>query len=373
MVNKAQKKMLFLGCLFLMFILMILVTGRSMRAAPSQQDNQLKTLDTGWYYLKDGRKTEVELPAVLKAEPGEILELKNDRLTEEDSFSTILTKGARYGLRITVNEEEVYSYQEYGFKRNLQMLRKLECRATLPEITESSELILRFQVPDSGVCEIQPVYEGSSEAILRYQLINAAPVLGIVLVMLMFSVLAMGIYSYLRYKQIPEKRFVSVGMFLLLCGIWCVTDSSLVQYMSGYSPAVNEISFYAFMLMSVPMIMFVQETEGMKKYRSISVLSALFYLNVILQSICTYLFGTDMIDMLLVTHILLAAGCILIVRLLYKEYKTVKSRQVRSILVAFGVLAVFGVLALGLYWGLGITEYDLIFETGILIFVAILL
>ena len=111
----------------------------------------------------------------------------------------------------------------------------------------------------------------------------------------------------------------------------------------------------------------------MQKYKSISVLIALFYLNVILQSICTYWFHIQLIDMLMITHLLLVGGCILLSVLLYREYKAVKNRQIYSILMAFGVLAFVGVGTLVLYWFFGITGYDLIFEAGIVVFVSVLL
>ena len=111
----------------------------------------------------------------------------------------------------------------------------------------------------------------------------------------------------------------------------------------------------------------------MQKYKSISVLIALFYLNVILQSICTYWFHIQLINMLMITHLLLVGGCILLSILLYREYKAVKNRQIYSIFMAFGALAFVGVGTLVLYWFFGITGYDLIFEAGIVVFVSVLL
>lgn len=145
-----------------------------------------------------------------------------------------------------------------------------------------------------------------------------------------------------------------------------------MQYLSHYSPAINEISFYAFMLMSVPVIRFVRETEGMQKYKSISVLIALFYLNVILQSICTYWFHIQLINMLMITHLLLVGGCILLSVLLYREYEAVKNRQIYSILMAFGVLAL-SAWEPWCYTGFSeLPDTNLIFEAGIVVFVSVL-
>ena len=83
-----------------------------------------------------------------------------------------------------------------------------------------------------------------------------------------------------------------------------------MQYLSHYSPAINEISFYAFMLMSVPVIRFVRETEGMQKYKSISVLIALFYLKCDFCKVSAPTgFHIQLINMLMITHLLLVGGC----------------------------------------------------------------
>ena len=368
-----QKKRIFPACLFLMFVLMILVIGKETDMTGRGETQKIRNLSDGWYYLKDGERTEVTLPTTLQEDPGTVLELYNDTVTDENRDMVLLTWGAPYHLQIQMDGKTIYQYRDYGFKRNLQMARKLECRVTLPALHKSSQLCFLYTVPESGVCKLTPVYMGSSEAIFRFQIMNAAPVFVIVLGMLVLGIFAIGIYAYLRARKMTERRFASVGLFLLLCGIWCVTDSSLMQYLSHYSPTINEISFYAFMLMSVPVIRFVRESEGMQKYKSISVLIALFYLNVILQSICTYWFHVQLIHMLMITHLLLGGGCILLSVLLYREYKAVKNRQIYSLLMAFGVLAFVGVGTLVLYWFSGITGYDLIFEAGIVVFVSVLL
>ena len=244
-----QKKRIFPACLFLMFVLMILVIGKETDMTGRGETQKIRNLSDGWYYLKDGERTEVTLPTTLQEDPGTVLELYNDTVTDENRDMVLLTWGAPYHLQIQIDGKTIYQYRDYGFKRNLQMARKLECRVTLPALHKSSQLCFLYTVPESGGCKLTPVYMGSSEAIFRFQIMNAAPVFVIVLGMLVLGIFAIGIYAYLRARKMTERRFASVGLFLLLCGIWCVTDSSLMQYLSHYSPAINEISFYAFMLM----------------------------------------------------------------------------------------------------------------------------
>lgn len=176
-----QKKRIFPACLFLMFVLMILVIGKETDMTGRGETQKIRNLSDGWYYLKDGERTEVTLPTTLQEDPGTVLELYNDTVTDENRDMVLLTWGAPYHLQIQIDGKTIYQYRDYGFKRNLQMARKLECRVTLPALHKSSQLCFLYTVPESGGCKLTPVYMGSSEAIFRFQIMNAAPVFVIVL------------------------------------------------------------------------------------------------------------------------------------------------------------------------------------------------
>ena len=160
-----------------------------------------------------------------------------------------------------------------------------------------------------------------------------------VFTMLLFCVIALGIYLYLLAVRMPEPRFANVACSLFICAAWCALDSSLIQQLSGMSPAVCYISFYAFMTLAVPTIHFVRNTGQMRRFRSLDLCLLLFYLNVVVQSLLDFFGICSFIDMLPVTHLLLAGG----------------------------------LLAILLYWLLKVPYYGAIFEFGILIHIICLL
>lgn len=79
-----QKKRIFPACLFLMFVLMILVIGKETEMTGRGETQKIRNLSDGWYYLKDGERTEVTLPTTLQEDPGTVLELYNDTVTDEN-------------------------------------------------------------------------------------------------------------------------------------------------------------------------------------------------------------------------------------------------------------------------------------------------
>ncbi len=178
---------------------------------------------------------------------------------------------------------------------------------------------------------------------------------------------------YIRHMGVYEKRFLDIAYFLLLCVCWFLTDSSLAQAIGGSSPAIRYISFYAFMLLAVPMLHFVKDTEGMQKYPVIDGVIFVFYANAILQGILNYFGIFNFVDMLFVTHLLLVGGIAVVVRLLVCEYMKDKSKELFTILQSFMVVAGGGVLALILYWLLKISYYEVFFEGGIIIMIILLM
>ena len=170
-----------------------------------------------------------------------------------------------------------------------------------------------------------------------------------------------------------EKRFANISYFLFFCGCWFLTDSSTVQTFSGSSPVIRYLSFYAFMLLAIPMLHLVKNTGNMKEYRVIDYFIYAFYINAFAQSVLNYAGIVDLVDMLFVTHLLLAAGVVVLVILLWKEYQKENSKELLYILGSFGAVGSGGVLALLLYWILRISYYDVFFDVGIILFIVLLI
>lgn len=329
-------------------------------------------LEKSWYYLEDGEKIEAEFPLSITGRQ-EPLVLYNDGLAKAAEGKTLSVKGAKYDLSVALDEQILYQYQDDVFPRNIQMANKLNCDVVLPLEVEGNTLALTFANTDNGRFRIKEILLGRSGYIFWRHLTDSALLVGIVFFMAILAVISIGVSVYMRKIHIKEIRFVDAAVFLLICGIWCATDSSLIQHLTDLSPVTNYISFYAFMLLAVPMLHFVRNTGEMSRYKVLDWLSWCFYLNVIVQSVLNYFFGIDMIDMLFVSHLLLFLGVGLTTVLLIREYREKREKELLVILTAFVTVAAGGVLAMILYWLLEITFYDLIFECGILVFVFILL
>ena len=338
----------------------------------SLPQDELHTLDQ-WYYYQDGQRIDVSLPATVRLEGGGDLVLFCDCLADDDTSMTVSLKGGVYRPQILYGESPLYVYDDTDFPRNVQMRSKVNCTAALPAELGAQFLTLVFEDVENGVFHLPAVYVGRSSAIFRQQCSADFFTLIIVFTMILLGAIAAGTSAYLTAVHMRDRRFLAVAVFLFLCAAWCALDSSLVQLLSDFSPWVCVLSFYAFMTLPIPLILFVQDIGEMRRRRSLDLFLLLFCANAILQGILNYAADISFIDMLFVTHLLLASGTLSIGGLLLTEYRRTKNREILATLLSFCLLGGFGLAALLLYWGLEISYYGIIFECGLLIFMISLL
>ena len=195
---------------------------------------------------------------------GEKLILYNESLGAESRGMTVVSTGAQYDLVIRLNGKILYEYKEAMFSKNVQMRSKVQCIAALGNDTEGKVLTFSYSAPQRGKYVIEPVCIGTGSAIAWYQIRKAAIPLGAATIMIVLSMIALCICIYMRIRQMSDRRFRDVALFLMMCSIWLVTDSSLAQSYSRCPEVLCLISFYMFMLLAVPMLRFLQNIGNMK-------------------------------------------------------------------------------------------------------------
>lgn len=331
------------------------------------------TIEDGWYVEEDGVKKDITLPADIELPEDGRLVLSNDSLTQEDAGKVITTKGAMDGFTMYMDDTLIYEYSDEEFPRNDQMKSKHNCDAMLPDDGDIGTLSLRYEGEPGDTVSISSVYIGSESAVMWLQFTDVAVIILISLVFVVLSVAAVCVAVYLCSSRIQYRRFIDTAVFLFICNVWFMTDTSFVQMLARSYANVCVVSFYAFMLMAIPMLHFVKHTGEMSRYRILDVMILLFYANAAVQGILHMTAGIEFRDMLLVTHVLLIAAVAVCLVLMLKEYSRDKTKEAFMILTAFCILGASGVISIFLYWLLKIPYYGSIFQLGILVFVIIII
>lgn len=336
-------------------------------------DGTLSTLSTGWYQLTDGVRREVTLPAKLPAEPGQTITLYNDTLTDSDGGKVLSARGVEYDIEIRAGETLLYRYEDNAFPKNAQMKGRLWADAELPDNIGGQTLSLTLTPLSGRAVALDAPVLGTAPAVTGRHIQSSLFSIGMMLAMLVLAVLALMIFFYMSFFGIRERRFLDVAVFLLLCSLWCLTDSALYQIYGRDGAAGSVISFYAFMTMAIPMVHFVRNTVSGRLRLVPDVCIALFCANALAQGAAYRLLGVPFIAMLPLTHLLLTAGVAAMLTVLLRSYRDKPGPQLRLRIAAFAALGAFGVAALVLYGLLHIYWYDTVFQFGVLLFIILLL
>ena len=359
-------------CILLIVTLLLIFVRILYQPGTESERGELYTFSNGWYQLKDGKKTELKLPCFVTADKDGQIILYNDMLSEADKGKILSIRGIQDQLEVCIGDRLLYQYKDNRFEKNRQMKGKIWADISLPEKIGQEVLSISYETKKNARLYVYAPMIGEFCSVFRQHLLGSIFSILVVLGMTGLGLVSVIVFFYTRYRQIVEKRFLNVALFLLLCSLWCILDSGIYQMYGSQSAAGTLVSFYAFMTMSVPMLLFIQNTVSESVRWIPQVWIFLLYANAVLQGILHLLFKIPFIHMLYITHLLLFTGVVSMILFLRKEYRKTQEKEVNLCLKAFGVLGISGVIALVLYWVLSIYWYESIFQFGILLYIAVL-
>lgn len=359
-------------CILLIVTLLLIFVRILYQPGTESERGELYTFSNGWYQLKDGKKTKLKLPCFVTADKDGQIILYNDMLSDADKGKILSIRGIQDQLEVCIGDRLLYQYKDNRFEKNRQMKGKIWADISLPEKIGQEVLSISYETKKNARLYVYAPMIGEFCSVFRQHLLGSIFSILVVLGMIGLGLVSVIVFFYTRYRQIVEKRFLNVALFLLLCSLWCILDSGIYQMYGSQSAAGTLISFYAFMTMSVPMLLFIQNTVSESVRWIPQVWIFLLYANAVLQGILHLLFKIPFIHMLYITHLLLFTGVVSMILLLWKEYRKTQEKEVNLCLKAFGVLGISGVIALVLYWVLSIYWYESIFQFGILLYIAVL-
>ena len=359
-------------CILLIVTLLLIFVRILYQPGMKSERGELYTFSNGWYQLKDGKKTEPKLPCFVTADEEGKIVLYNDALSEADKGKILSIRGIQDQLEVCIGDRLLYQYKDNRFEKNRQMKGKIWADISLPEDIGQEVLSISYIGKKNSELYVQAPMVGDFCSVIRQHLLGAIFSILVIFGMIGLGIVSVIVFLYTRHRQIVEKRFLNVALFLILCSLWCILDSGIYQMYGSQNAAGTLISFYAFMTMPVPMLLFVQNTVSESVRWIPQVWIFLLYANAVLQGFLYFLFRIPFIDMLFITHLLLFTGVVSMILLLWKEYRKTQEKEVNLCLKAFGVLGISGVIALVLYWVLSIYWYEAIFQFGILLYIAVL-
>lgn len=193
-------------------------------------------------------------------------------------------------------------------------------------------------------------------------------IFGIVCFLISLIFFAIAFFISAKSRGYSFKGFLYLGLFVLLSGIWVITDSIVLQFFVSNVYLIFMISFISFMLMPICLCLFLRETQ----FHSRKALDVITFLMLANMLVCLLLHFTGLIPLtnsILSTHALLICLVVTLFVMCIRESVFYRNPDVKEITWGLLVMSVTAVLSIILFYFNPLQGYSLFFRYGILLFI----
>ena len=141
----------------------------------------------------------------------------------------------------------------------------------------------------------------------------------------------------------------SLGAYILLAGVWVLTDSKILLLVSQKAGLVGLISYLSFHALHLPLLQF---TIGVlpEKRRMLEILQA-FYSGLLLLLMANFIFSLPYLNVLVMAeHLLMAVTIALILYHGFREMRRGKNKALGRVMAGYVLFAVCSILAITIYY-----------------------
>ncbi len=338
-------------------------------------DDDIMEFNKGWTYIDQGRKNHIDT-----------LPIKNKDINKKDiTISNILPSDSVRNNVMCIEStcEELSIYVENNLIYKFQVGSKgpfgktLGCTwniVKIPRNLRGKEISIETKfTPNQPTGGIYNITLGNKSATILYLLRNNLGTIIFCFITMVLGITFMIIAVILRIRDGKNKTssFTNIGLYMIICAIWAITDTNLLQFLSGNIRWRYVLSYLSFMLLPIPLLRYIKDnvTHG-KKYFDLLSLSFIlvFAINVFL-----YLFKiADLWQTIFLVHILIFISVVLIITACFKEKHKYNNKDAMSITGGIIILVISGLFSV-LQFNMGnYNSYSKIFRYGMLAFITIL-
>lgn len=355
------KKLFYKGCWLILAILGVLALLKAgfivEPAGESLSPTQVTLLDSQWEILIQKESGATEYRYLIPGDADDSLWLYMKTYLPE--FQLLLDGDEFYSV------SDIYAVGD----RSRHMVK-------LPPNAQGKTLVVQTKSAPVALAERNQVgsaYLGEENAVLTWLLQDNL----YALVFLIFAVLlgVMMLMAALWTRKSPSGDISGIllnfGIFVLITGVWVLTDSELLLLVTDKAAVVSLISFVSFMIMPVFLLRFVNSILGEKRAIHIlcglfSVIAALYLVNYLVQIVPGYVLLTP-------THLLCICSAVLVMETGGERLKRGRDKEIRRIMEGLCLLIVFVAVALILFYINPVSRYSYFYCIGVFFFILFLM
>ena len=159
------------------------------------------------------------MPCFVTADKDGQIILYNDMLSEADKGKILSIRGIQDQLEVYIGDRLLYQYKDNRFEKNRQMKGKIWADISLPEKIGQEVLSISYETKKNARLYVYAPMIGEFCSVFRQHLLGSIFSILVVLGMTGLGIVSVIVFFYTRYRQIVEKRFLNVALFLLLCSL----------------------------------------------------------------------------------------------------------------------------------------------------------
>lgn len=163
----------------------------------------------------------------------------------------------------------------------------------------------------------------------------------------------------------------SLGAYILLAGVWVLTDSKILLLVSQKAGLAGLISYLSFYALHLPLLQF---TIGVlpEKRRMLEILQA-FYSGLLLLLMANFIFSLPYLNVLVMAeHLLMTVTIALILYHGFREMRRGKNKALGRVMAGYVLFAVCSILAITIYYLDSSLPYSPVYMLGIFGFILLL-
>lgn len=339
----------------------------------------LNEFSTPWVYIdKDNNKKDIHLPTRIPSKANTVISIENIIPVKEefDEFS-ICFRSKQQFVRVFIEDKEIYSY---GYK-DTNHFGKSAASAwqmiSIKKAYQGKRIRIELQSPYkrySGlITNIVYCNKYDYQAYILKKYIPGFVVSCVILSLGVFILLVS--ILWIKYKSEFMTLFY-ISSCTILMGLWSLGESKVTQFLYSNLDLVLLMTILSLMLVPFPYLLYMKELVEEKNKKFIMALFTVLSIN-FLRCILLQLTGIrDLIETLNST-LILALICLVVIHIIllyefirYKDRKTKLSRA--SYLSMTGILLIFALIEVWVYYSNVFKEYGLFLKTGILLYMAVM-
>ena len=298
----------------------ILFTGRNSTNARIIQ-YQDKSFNTGWFYY-DERGNEIQIPTLPKYIPnaGKKSAIYHNLPASDEKNQSICFYSHHQNVKIKLNTQVIYSFENKIFPKNLLTFHPAYNLVSLPPILQDSVICIETEalIPSANG-DFEDVFFGDTTQILFtiiWKHINNF-FLGVMFIVI--SIFLFGTHHLFSHTNKKDYTLLHLALLTFAIGLWQLDDSTLLLFVTGYTPLLWCLKYLSQLFMPLFTILFIRSISTKNDNNFLKIFFWGTITIVVLQYILQFMGIRALTNTIYASHFVYLTACIYALKVLLSE------------------------------------------------------